>query len=107
MYARYLLSRLPVNSYFILYLFFLIGPFCIKAKRVLAKYKIKNYKIIELDNMKNGDEYQKILGQMTGARTVPRVFIDGECIGGGDETEYLERRGELEKKLIKANALEN
>ena len=24
--------------------------------------------------------------QLTGARSVPRVFIDGKCIGGGDET---------------------
>ena len=23
---------------------------------------------------------------LTGARSVPRVFIDGKCIGGGDET---------------------
>ena len=44
---------------------------------------------------------------MTGADTVPRVFIDGECIGGGDDTEELDKQGELEKKLKKADALEN
>jgi glutaredoxin 3 len=57
--------------------------------------------------MADGDEYQEILGQMTNADTVPRVFIDGECIGGGDDTEKLEKKGDLEKKLQKADALEN
>jgi glutaredoxin 3 len=57
--------------------------------------------------MKDGDEYQEILGQMTGADTVPRVFIAGECIGGGDDTEKLEKKGELKKKLEEADALEN
>jgi glutaredoxin 3 len=44
---------------------------------------------------------------MTGADTVPRVFIGGECIGGGDDTEKLEKKGELEKKLKQVGALEN
>ena len=57
--------------------------------------------------MKNGDEYTDILGEMTGADTVPRVFIGGECIGGGDDTEQLDKQGDLEKKLKKADALEN
>jgi glutaredoxin 3 len=57
--------------------------------------------------MDDGNEYQKVLGEMTDARTVPRVFIAGECIGGGDDTERLDKNGELEKKLKKANAIEN
>jgi glutaredoxin 3 len=57
--------------------------------------------------MKDGDDYCDILGEMTGADTVPRVFINGECIGGGDDTEKLEKKGELEKKLKQVGALEN
>jgi len=57
--------------------------------------------------MNDGDEYQEILGQMTGEDTVPRVFINGECIGGGDDTEKLEKKGELKKKLEEADASEN
>jgi glutaredoxin 3 len=57
--------------------------------------------------MDDGDEYQKVLGKMTNARTVPRVFIAGECIGGGDETEKLEKKGDLKKQLQKADAIEN
>ncbi|CAF0746216.1 unnamed protein product [Rotaria sordida] len=81
-------------------------PYCTKAKKILGKYKIKDYKVIELDKMENGDDYQDELGRITDADTVPRVFIDGECIGGGDDTERLEKQGELEKKLKKVNALE-
>ncbi|UJR33876.1 hypothetical protein I4U23_021297 [Adineta vaga] len=81
-------------------------PYCTKAKKVLGKYKLNDYKVIELDNMDDGDEYQEILGQMTDADTVPRVFIAGECIGGGDDTEKLDKQGELEKKLKQADALE-
>ena len=29
------------------------------------------------------DQVQDILLGITGARTVPRVFVDGKCIGGG------------------------
>ena len=84
-----------------------LGPYCTKAKKILGKYKIKDYKVIELDNMKEGDDYMEELGRMTDAETVPRVFIAGECIGGGDDTERLEKKGELEKKLKAADALEN
>jgi glutaredoxin 3 len=83
------------------------GPYCTKAKKILGKYKINSYKIIEIDNISDGDDYLKILGQMTGEETVPRVFIDGECIGGGDDTERLEKQGALEKKLKEVGALEN
>ena len=57
--------------------------------------------------MDDGDDYQEILGQMTSASTVPRVFIAGECIGGGDDTERLDKKGELEKQLKAAGAIEN
>ncbi len=83
------------------------GPYCVKAKNVLGKYKLKDYKVIELDEIDNGNEYQKVLGNMTDARTVPRVFIAGKCIGGGDDTERLDRNGDLEKQLKKVDAIEN
>ena len=83
-----------------------LGPYCVKAKKVLGKYKLKDYRVLELDEIDNGDAYQKVLGEITDARTVPRVFIDGECIGGGDDTERLDRKGQLEEQLKKAGALD-
>lgn len=90
----------------IVFLLLLQGPYCTKAKKVLEKYKLKDYKIIEIDKIPDGDNYISILGKMTGADTVPRVFIGGECIGGGDDTERLDKKGDLEKKLKEVGALE-
>ena len=42
-------------------------------------------------------DIQDVLGEMTGARTVPRVFIKGEFIGGGSDVKNLLESGELEK----------
>ena len=42
---------------------------------------------------------QNELASRTGARSVPRVFVAGECIGGGDETAALAQSGELRKML--------
>lgn len=84
---------------------FLQGPYCTKAKKILGKYKLDSYKVVEIDKIPDGDDYIEILGRMTGADTVPRVFIGGECIGGGDDTERLEKQGQLEKKLKAVGAL--
>ena len=43
--------------------------------------------------------------QLTGGRTVPRVFINGQCIGGGNETSSAHKSGQLEKKLREAGAI--
>lgn len=83
------------------------GPYCVKAKNVLGQYKLKDYKVVELDEIDNGNEYQQVLGQITNARSVPRVFINGECIGGGDDTEKLDQNGDLVKRLKKIDAIEN
>ena len=42
------------------------------------------------------------LQEYTGRRTVPQVFIGGECIGGADELVVLEEKGDLEKLVVKA-----
>lgn len=59
----------------------------------------KKYTAIELDQRDDGDEIQTILGEMTGARTVPRVFVKGECLGGGTDVKKLYDSGELTKKF--------
>ena len=37
--------------------------------------------------LSNYGQVQDILLGLTGARTVPRVFVDGQCIGGGNDGE--------------------
>lgn len=48
-----------------------------------------------------GPEIQDLMLSITGARTVPRVFIDGAFIGGADDLEILDQRGELVPLLKK------
>lgn len=75
-------------------------PFCIKAKRalesVLPRDKIG---VMELEQRSDCAAIQDYLLSITGGRSVPRVFIDGEFIGGGDETDAMVRSGKMEVLL--------
>ncbi|BES91896.1 Glutaredoxin [Nesidiocoris tenuis] len=73
-------------------------PYCTMAKEVFQKLK-KSFTAIELDKRDDGDQIQGVLGEMTGAKTVPRVFINGECVGGGTDVKALYESGKLEKML--------
>lgn len=48
---------------------------------------------------------QDYLLQLTGARSVPRVFINKKCIGGGSETRQLHEDNKLVPLLQAAGAL--
>ncbi|XP_013378691.1 glutaredoxin-1 [Lingula anatina] len=76
-------------------------PYCKKAKDVLKQYNIpkSDIDIIEIANDPKCNAIQSALQKVTGARTVPRVFINGKCIGGGNETEALHRSGKLKGML--------
>ncbi|XP_017572305.1 glutaredoxin 2 isoform X1 [Pygocentrus nattereri] len=69
-------------------------PYCKMAKNVFNEIGA-TYKVIELDEHNHGRQLQEALAQMTGARTVPRVFINGQCIGGGSDTRQLHQQGKL------------
>eukprot|EP00441_Pelagodinium_beii_P018829 CAMPEP_0197653904 /NCGR_PEP_ID=MMETSP1338-20131121/37647_1 /TAXON_ID=43686 ORGANISM="Pelagodinium beii, Strain RCC1491" /NCGR_SAMPLE_ID=MMETSP1338 /ASSEMBLY_ACC=CAM_ASM_000754 /LENGTH=117 /DNA_ID=CAMNT_0043229195 /DNA_START=54 /DNA_END=404 /DNA_ORIENTATION=+ len=63
-------------------------PFCAAAKEALNKAKAKHH-VMELDKELKYEEMSKLQDfflETTGARSVPRVFIGGKCIGGGSET---------------------
>merc|ERR1712241_1474687 len=82
-------------------------PFCKKAKQILKKYNIKpeNIEIMEIDNDEDCNEIQEFMKKLTGGRSVPRVFIGGKFLGGGDETEAAHREGTLQALLETAGAL--
>lgn len=69
-------------------------PYCKLAKKVFSDLGVP-YSVYELDKQPDGLEVQDVLDQMTGVRTVPRVFVDGRCIGGGKETRQLYKEGKL------------
>jgi len=82
-------------------------PFCVKAKDALKNYKInpEDYEILEIEDRDDCSEIQDYMKQLTGARSVPRVFIGGKCIGGGDETMSAHRSGKLQGMLEEVGAL--
>lgn len=76
-------------------------PYCKMAKEVFEKLQ-HTFTAIELDKRDDGDSIQDVLGEITGARSVPRVFVNGEFIGGGTDVKSLYENGKLEKMLVPA-----
>ena len=60
---------------------------------------------VSMTKLLNSSYVQAYMQQVTGSRTVPRVFIGGECIGGGAETRAEDRSGKLLERLLSAGAL--
>lgn len=53
-------------------------PHCIRAKRILdTEIGKAKYSVMELESRPDGSAIQDYLSKLTGARTVPRVFIQG------------------------------
>jgi len=75
-------------------------PFCARAKTVLES-EGRPFTVMELDELpaENMANMQDALAELTGARTVPRVFINGQCVGGCDDVVSLKQSGELSKLL--------
>ncbi|XP_026756227.1 uncharacterized protein LOC113516075 [Galleria mellonella] len=74
-------------------------PYCNLAKDVFNKVK-QPIKVYELDQRDDGNVIQDNLQQITGFRTVPQVFINGNCVGGGSDVQKLYSSGKLEPMLI-------
>ncbi|XP_069793940.1 glutaredoxin 2 isoform X2 [Narcine bancroftii] len=77
-------------------------PYCKKIKILFQEQDI-NYKAIELDLRKDGTTIQNVLEELTGVRTVPRVFVNGKCIGGATDTFSLHSKGKLMPLVLKCS----
>ncbi|KTF84665.1 hypothetical protein cypCar_00041218 [Cyprinus carpio] len=73
-------------------------PFCVKVKELFKELNVK-CSAIELDLMEDGTNYQDLLHEMTGQKTVPSVFINKKHIGGCDNTMKAHKDGILQKLL--------
>ncbi|KAL2099591.1 hypothetical protein ACEWY4_003985 [Coilia grayii] len=83
-------------------------PYCVLAKDVLSKYKLKSGHLdfIDISGEDDMNGIQDYLKQITGARTVPRVFIGEKCVGGGSDVAELDKCGKLEGMLQSIGALQ-
>ena len=73
-------------------------PFCAATKDLLTDMDVK-FTLHELDQMDNGASIQNAILDLSGQRTVPNVFINGEHVGGNDDVQAAARSGELQKMI--------
>ncbi|CAN6232661.1 unnamed protein product [Urochloa humidicola] len=75
-------------------------PYSMRAKRIFRDLKEDPY-IVELDLREDGRNIQSVLLDLVGRHTVPQVFVNGQHIGGSDDTVNALSNGQLEKLLGK------
>jgi glutaredoxin 3 len=76
-----------------------------RAKAILSRHLGESgFNVVEIDERHDGDEMMDVLRELSGARTVPRVFIGGKFIGGADDTARLDAEGKLAELLAQAGA---
>ena len=73
--------------------------YCRATKNLFASLTNIQVAAHELDTMDNGDAIQRQLAAMTGQRSVPNVFVNGQHVGGNDDTQAAHRNGTLSKLL--------
>eukprot|EP01103_Thecamoeba_quadrilineata_P003695 TRINITY_DN13446_c0_g1_i1.p1 TRINITY_DN13446_c0_g1~~TRINITY_DN13446_c0_g1_i1.p1 ORF type:complete len:112 (-),score=27.71 TRINITY_DN13446_c0_g1_i1:130-432(-) len=76
-------------------------PYCHRAIDLFKSINA-NAKVIQLDERDDGEKIFDHLKEITGARTVPRVFIGGKFVGGCDAVVALQSQGKLEEKVREA-----
>ncbi|XP_062962663.1 glutaredoxin 2 [Cynocephalus volans] len=68
--------------------------YCTMAKKLFHDMNV-HYKVVELDMLEYGSQFQDALYKMTGERTVPRIFVNGTFVGGATDTHRLHKEGKL------------
>lgn len=75
-------------------------PHSMRGKAVMRKHLGEDgVTVLELDGREDMGQLQDELQRITGARTVPRIFIDGVFVGGASDVAELDASGELAKML--------
>jgi cysteine synthase A len=82
--------------------------FCWSVRKMFARLGIE-YRSIDLDSVEyqrddRGGRIREVLADLTGARTIPQIFIGGRHIGGCTETFDSWRSGAM-KRLLDASAI--
>ena len=73
-----------------------ICPFCLKAKSLLNKKKIK---FTEIDVSNNEALREKMSAMANGAKSVPQIFADNVHVGDCDKIYKLDQENKLDKLL--------
>jgi glutaredoxin len=76
-------------------------PYCSQVKSLFSQLNIPT-KVVELDQLEDGDAVHEALIEVIGKRTVPQVFIGNVHVGGCDDTMAAKSSGQLNKLLADA-----
>ena len=74
-------------------------PYCRAAKSLFAAKRIEFTELDVTEDPKLRTEMERLSGR----RTVPQIFIDGNSIGGYDDACRLDACGELDRLLNEAS----
>lgn len=74
-------------------------PFCQAAINALKGMNIGDLHVEHIENNPYCDAIQDYMNEKTGARSVPRVFVNGRFFGGGEATVAAVKSGALRKTL--------
>ncbi|KAK0148438.1 Glutaredoxin-1 [Merluccius polli] len=82
--------------------------YCVRAREVLAQYQFRpgHLEVVDISGRSDMSQMQDYFLEITGARTVPRVFIGEDCVGGGSDLAELEQSGKLQGMLQTIGALQ-
>jgi tellurite resistance protein TehA-like permease/glutaredoxin len=72
-------------------------PFCARIKKLFESLEL-NPTYLDIQDPNNKDSYKAAVEQFNFS-TVPMVIIDGECLGGCDDTCIAAESGELQRRL--------
>ncbi|KAI5144275.1 glutaredoxin-1 [Manis pentadactyla] len=83
-------------------------PYCIRTQELLSQLPFKRgcLEFVDITATSDTKKIQDYLGQLTGAKTVPRVFFGKDCIGGCNDLINMHERGELLMRLQQLGALQ-
>ena len=70
-------------------------PYCRRARALLEAKRVA----AEIVDVAGDSERRAWLREVTGQRTVPQIFVNGQSIGGSDELCALEAQGRLDDLL--------
>lgn len=83
-------------------------PYCRQTQEILSQFPFKEgiLEFVDITATEDAEKIQDYLKQLTGARTVPRVFIGKDCIGGCTDLINMQQSGELLVRLKQIGALQ-
>eukprot|EP00887_Chlorella_sp_A99_P002819 scaffold6.g2819.t1 len=81
-------------------------PYCSEVKGLFQSLGVPA-KVVELDELADGNAVQEAVAQVTGRSTVPQVFVGGKHVGGCDDTLAAKASGKLKQLLQEAGVSSN